>query len=612
MEIPLNELRKGDCISGMNALPEGCVDLVFADPPFNIGYSYDVYADSLDQSRYLQWSREWIKAVHRVLKPDGTFWLAIGDENAAELKLESQKIGFACRSWVIWYYTFGVNCVKKFTRSHAHLFYFVKNPGQFTFNSDDPCNRIPSARQLVYADGRANPKGRLPDDTWLIRPHGMAAELSDDSLVAPFEAIVASPDREQTWILRPQDLSECFSPEENTWYFPRVAGTFKERAGFHGCQMPEQLLGRIIRLCSNPRELVLDPFSGSATTLTVAKKLGRRYLGFDLSPDYVQYGRGRLGAVHPGDPLEGSAEPTLSAPKTGSSPAESRAKNRSSPADFLEAKGRQADEINKQKQQEELHRGITEAYARIHSGFSPDRVVADPELNALFMSECRRLGLLGNPRVWNTLLFRLRKAGKLIEFPTTQSTSMSWEDCDEFLYASEIALEVMLKNESARSVDEILCDPTLAREFDERAATFAPGFLPLQYRWAALKLRKQAKLARSRGSVLKVPTKLPSAIGLDDAGALERLCDAPGIYLVTGADEKCLYVGETISLRQRLRTSFESEERIRPWIDQGGSKTLTIIPFQTDSPIHQMLAWQSCFVRKYKTPLNFRELRAAQ
>ena len=67
-----------------------------------------------------------------------------------------------------------------------------------------------------------------------------------------------------------------------------MCGTFKERAGWHGCQMPEQLLGRIIRVCSNPGELVLDPFAGSGTTLVVAKKLGRRYLGFELSPNYAE------------------------------------------------------------------------------------------------------------------------------------------------------------------------------------------------------------------------------------------------------------------------------------------------------------------------------------
>jgi site-specific DNA-methyltransferase (adenine-specific) len=223
------------------------------------------------------------------------------------LKLESQKIGFHCRSWVVWYYTFGVNCTRKFTRSHAHLFYFVKDPRNFTFRENDPANRIPSARQLVYNDRRANPRGRLPDDTW---------------------------------ILRPQDL-DAFTPREDTWYYPRVAGTFKERAGFHGCQMPEQLLGRIIRTCSQEGDLVLDPFSGSATTVAVAKKLGRRWIAFDVSKEYVQQGNARLESIDVGDHLNGSAEPLLSAPKTGEDhnhPRKRRAAaaNRATPSLFAE------------------------------------------------------------------------------------------------------------------------------------------------------------------------------------------------------------------------------------------------------------------------------------
>src|SRR5687768_15509189 len=279
----LGKIHHGDCIAGMNDLPAGSIDLVFADPPFNIGFDYDVYHDSKDGEQYLGWSREWIGAVHRVLKPDGTFWLAIGDEYAAELKLESQKLGFHIRSWVIWYYTFGVNCKTKFSRSHAHLFHLVKDKKRFTFRCGELENRIPSARLLVYGDSRGNPDGRLPDDTW---------------------------------ILRPQDLSDCFTTAEDTWYIPRVAGTFKERKGFHGCQMPEQLLGRIIRICSEEGEKVLDPFSGSATTLAVAKKLGRKYLGFDLSEEYVQSGLARLEKIREGDPLDGAPEPLVSAPAT--------------------------------------------------------------------------------------------------------------------------------------------------------------------------------------------------------------------------------------------------------------------------------------------------------
>ena len=295
MESSVDTILSGDCIHGLNRLPAGSVNLVFADPPFNIGYEYDIYEDQQEHKRYLQWSRKWIKAVHRVLNAQGTFWLAIGDEYAAELKLESQKLGFHCRSWVIWYYTFGVNCDRKFTRSHAHLFYFVKDPKNFVFREDDLSNRIPSARQLVYNDRRANPKGRLPDDTW---------------------------------ILRPQDLPEGFTAGEDTWYVSRVAGTFKERAGFHGCQMPEQLLGRIIRVCSEAGDLVLDPFSGSGTTVAVAKKLGRHYLGFDLSPQYVELGLKRLADVNPGDALAGSPEPLMSAPATQQRTRAKKPKNR--------------------------------------------------------------------------------------------------------------------------------------------------------------------------------------------------------------------------------------------------------------------------------------------
>ena len=285
-----SKILNSDCIKGMQKLEEGSIDLAFADPPFNIGYDYDVYDDKVEHQQYIDWCSQWIQGVHRALKPDGSFWLAIGDEYAAELKIESQKVGFHCRSWVIWYYTFGVNCKNKFTRSHAHLFYFVKDKDNFTFRSDDLENRVPSARELVYNDKRANPKGRLPDDTWIIPPAGQSVA--------------------DTFILRPQDLPDSFKDSEDTWYIPRVAGTFKERAGFHGCQMPEQLLGRIIRTCSESGELVLDPFSGSATTLAVAKKLGRQQIGFDLSKEYVDHGRKRLDSIEVGDPLDGSPEPT--------------------------------------------------------------------------------------------------------------------------------------------------------------------------------------------------------------------------------------------------------------------------------------------------------------
>jgi site-specific DNA-methyltransferase (adenine-specific) len=277
-----NHLHHADCIAGMAQLPAGAVDLVFADPPFNIGYKYDVYEDRKSADEYSAWTKTWGEQVQRVLKSDGTFWLAIGDDFAAELKvIFTRDLGFSCRSWVIWYYTFGVNCTKKFSRSHTHLFHFVKDPQRFTFNAD--AVKVPSARQLVYQDTRAKAGGRLPDDTW---------------------------------ILRPQDLPHGFQADEDTWYQPRVCGTFKERAGFHGCQMPERVLGRIIEVSSNPGELVLDPFAGSGSTLIVAKKLGRAWLGFEFSENYAERIRERLKATAVGQALDGVVDPKTSVPNT--------------------------------------------------------------------------------------------------------------------------------------------------------------------------------------------------------------------------------------------------------------------------------------------------------
>ena len=280
--LPLDRVHEGDCLELLARVPDASVHLAFADPPFNIGYRYDSYDDSRPADDYLDWSRRWMGEIVRVLRPDGTFWLAIGDEYAAELKvLATRELGLVCRSWVVWYYTFGVNCRQKFSRSHAHLFHFVKDPAAFTFN--DEAVRVPSARELVYGDKRAAPGGRLPDDTW---------------------------------VLRPQDLPDGFAADGDTWYFPRVCGTFKERSGWHGCQMPEQLLGRIIRVSSRPGETVLDPFAGSGTTLAVARKLGRSMLGCELSPAYAAKVRERLRGIRPGDPLDGAAEPLKSVPAT--------------------------------------------------------------------------------------------------------------------------------------------------------------------------------------------------------------------------------------------------------------------------------------------------------
>src|SRR5690349_17090497 len=271
----VNQIICGDSIKILNDGPEGWVDLVFADPPFNIGYLYHGYDDRLKTEDYLEFSRQWIKAVYRALKPTGSFYLAIGDDYAADLcVIARREVGFSMRNWIIWHYTFGQQPKMKFARSHTHILYFTKDPQQFTFNAD--AIRVASARQTTYADRRANPKGKLPDDVWYLRPQ---------------EA--------------PEPL---FSPEGDTWNVSRVCGTFKEREGWHGCQMPIGVLNRIVIASSNPGEIVVDPFNGSGTTVVSAATLGRKYLGIDQSEAYVGYARKRLEhALEKSAPVNGEA-----------------------------------------------------------------------------------------------------------------------------------------------------------------------------------------------------------------------------------------------------------------------------------------------------------------
>jgi site-specific DNA-methyltransferase (adenine-specific) len=513
-----NKVYQGDCIRKLNEIEPGSVDLVFADPPFNIGYEYDVYDDRRTGNEYLQFSRQWISAVNKVLKPTGTFWLAIGDEYAAELKLIAQNdVGLTCRSWVMWYYTFGVNCVRAFSRSHTHLFHFVKDPDRFTFNGDNPAVRVASARQLVYADARANSKGRLPDNTW---------------------------------ILRPQDVPMGgFSPMHDTWYFARVAGTFKEREGFHGCQMPEQLLGRIIRVSSNPGNLVVDPFAGSGTTLAVAKKLGRRWLGIELSRDYVKSIKSRMDGCRAHDPLDGVPDPVRSAPKTSKGKKRGRFR-KGKPVFPLDA---------------ETEKGIVDAYKTACKGYSTDIILCNPELNERFVAACKKNSLPGNASAWNRLLLRIRKTGKLPKVGRSRK-GLAASEMDTYSAASEVAMQ-LLSLDYGLTLDDILCSPAAAAEFDQMALQFAGEHkaAAFDYRWAAMAIRKRAKRSRSFAA-----ERFPNW----DMGQLSRAMplhrcmsnkyEHPGVYVVADHGGP-LYVGETLNIKGRVEQILNTES----WMNFG-------------------------------------------
>ena len=223
----------GDCLNIMKNEKSSSVDLIFADPPFNIGIKYDLYKDNLSYNDYKLWSQSWIMECHRLLKSNGSIYIAIGDEFVSEINIILKELGFYFRNWIIWYYSFGQNQRKKFSRTHTHILYFTKDRENFTFNDKDI--RVPSKRQTVYNDKRANFMGKIPDDVW---------------------------------------------------NFSRVCGTFKERLYNHPCQMPEKIIDRIIKTSSNIGDFILDPFGGTGTTAKVAKSLNRNSITIEISEKY--------------------------------------------------------------------------------------------------------------------------------------------------------------------------------------------------------------------------------------------------------------------------------------------------------------------------------------
>ena len=241
MDELVNKIVCGDCIEVLGKVHRPFADLIFADPPFNIGYKYDKYNDKQKHEKYIAWTKDWMAACKKGLKPNGSFYIAIGDNYAADVKKIADELGLFMRNWIIWHYSFGQQMKNKFACSHTHIFYFVNDEGNFTFN--DSTTRVISDRQKKYRDKRANPEGKMPDDVW------------DE--------------------------------------YPRVCGTFDERTDFP-CQMPESLLARIIRVSSNENDWILDPFIGSGTTAVVAAKLNRKFTGIELSADYAKESRRRI------------------------------------------------------------------------------------------------------------------------------------------------------------------------------------------------------------------------------------------------------------------------------------------------------------------------------
>jgi DNA modification methylase len=242
-------LVEGDCLKWLPTFPRRSVSLIFADPPYNIGINYGngSKADQLPPEKFHDWCGKWIGECAELLKADGSMWVLINDENAAQIKLILDSC-LHYRAWVKWYETFGVNCSKNFNRTSRHLFYYTKSKTNFTFHAS-AFNR-PSDRQAKYGDKRAAAGGKIWDDVWGVNPP-----------------------------------------------IPRLVDNAKERVPRFPTQIPLALVKPIVEGCSDPRDVVLDPFSGSGTTAVACAMTGRMCQAIEKNAEYAELSRRRIAAA---------------------------------------------------------------------------------------------------------------------------------------------------------------------------------------------------------------------------------------------------------------------------------------------------------------------------
>lgn len=197
---------------------------------------------------------------------------------------------------------------------------------------------------------------------------------------------------------------------------------------------------------------------------------------------------------------------------------------------------------------------IIAAFRGVSGGYSADRVVADPAMNANYVAECRRLGLAQSDKELNKALFALRKQGDLAGSPRSKRTS--FDDIGEYCFASEIAVR-FLEQSLGISLDDIICDPEIAARLDQIAGDVAPGFDSLRYRWAALNLRKARRLRPE--IVSRVATFDNVRLGRLEEIQVDSLPISQGLYIFYSPADT-LYVGESANLRKRLRKHLDHSD----------------------------------------------------
>jgi hypothetical protein len=232
---------------------------------------------------------------------------------------------------------------------------------------------------------------------------------------------------------------------------------------------------------------------------------------------------------------------------------------------------------------------LIEAFLAIPASPSPDAVVADPDLNKLFLQNCSSMGLHDPPESLNRSLLNARKGGELEGIRKSQRTYV--RNQAEFQFASEIAVRFLERRDQV-TLDQIICSPQRAAEFDELARQLSPGFSSFDYRWAALGLRKRRKL-KPELLARVVQSKSVERKKVTDL-SVEELPVSQGLYIFYESDQ-ALYVGECENLRKRLRKHLDHSDNkgLAHWLWQYGVSELHlefhVLPEDTTTRVRKAL-----------------------
>ncbi|MFA5865122.1 MAG: DNA methyltransferase [Phycisphaerae bacterium] len=252
-KLPLNQILQGDCIEVLNSLPENSVNLIFADPPYNLQLQHDLWRPNMtkvdavddhwdqfgDFAAYDDFTQQWLVACRRVLKDNGAIWVIGSYHNIYRVGTIMQNLGFWFLNDIVWIKTNPMPNFRgvRFTNAHETLIWASKQKGaKYTFN------------------------------------HHAVKSLNDDLQM------------------------------RSDWVLPTCTGSQRIKSKgkkAHSTQKPESLLYRILLSSSNPGDIVLDPFFGSGTTGAVAKKLHRKWIGIEKETAYIKVAEKRIEGIGP-------------------------------------------------------------------------------------------------------------------------------------------------------------------------------------------------------------------------------------------------------------------------------------------------------------------------